>query len=237
MTPLMMSVLVFFAVAGLVGLVAFLFRQPNSGRAAERLDVLVGRGSAQTTSSADLLLRQALEEVDRRTFLDRITPEFFNFRRMFEQADVNIRPSALFGIALTLGGVAGSSILIEFAVLASFAVLGAGLGIFLSTILPKPTGVVIAGYVLMAAYLAAPLALEALGVLRPLTAGAIPLGAAVLSPLHDLIYVFQPSWFVASQSFPESWWICPLWNAALGHPGWSARGPGRPGGAARAGAR
>lgn len=138
------------------------------------------------------------------------------FSRVFNLTFLLFLTVPLLFALLTLGGVAGSSILIEFAVLASFVVLGAGVGIFLSTILPKPTGVVIAGYVLMAGYLAAPLALEALGVLRPLTAGALPLGAATLSPLHDLIYVFQPSWFVAGQSFPESWWICPLWNVALG---------------------
>lgn len=138
------------------------------------------------------------------------------FSRVFNLTFLLFLTVPLLFALLTLGGVAGSSILIEFTVLASFAVFGAGVGIFLSTLLPKPAGVVIAGYVVMAGYLAAPLALEALGVLQPLSAGALPLGAAMLSPLHDLIYVFQPSWFVASQSFPEAWWICPLWNVALG---------------------
>ena len=54
-----------------------------------------------------MLLKQALQEVDKRNFLDKITPDAFNLTKMFEQADVNIKPSALFGIALALAVVGG----------------------------------------------------------------------------------------------------------------------------------
>lgn len=87
-----------------VGTVIFVFLavgRRDEGRAAERLDVLVGR-NLRKDSSADMLLKQALQEVDKKTFLDRITPEAFNLTRIFEQADVNIKPSALFGISLAL---------------------------------------------------------------------------------------------------------------------------------------
>lgn len=90
-------------------LLVLAFGRKGEGRAAERLDVLVGR-SVRKESSADLLLKQALQEADRRSLLDRLTPEAFNVTRVFEQADVNIKPSALFGISLALaavGGVAG----------------------------------------------------------------------------------------------------------------------------------
>ncbi|HEY8505522.1 MAG TPA: type II secretion system F family protein [Gemmataceae bacterium] len=103
MTPLMTSVIVFLVVAGLVGLVALLFRDPEAEKATERLETLVGRAPGQRTSTADILLKQAMQGMEKQTLLDRITPEFFKFRRLFEQADANIRPSALFGIALTLG--------------------------------------------------------------------------------------------------------------------------------------
>jgi tight adherence protein B len=76
----------------------------NDGRASERLDELVGRNTRKDSAS-DMLLKQALQEVDRKNILDRITPEFFNLTKMFEQADVNIKPSALFGISLGLGTV------------------------------------------------------------------------------------------------------------------------------------
>ena len=106
MDPLMISILAFLAVAGLVGAVAFLLAGQGNSRVAERLDQLIGR-SANKDSSADMLLRQALQETDKKTLMDRMTPEFFNFSKTFEQADVNIRPSALFGIALALGLAGG----------------------------------------------------------------------------------------------------------------------------------
>ena len=58
-------------------------------------------------SSADLLLKQALQEVGRASLLEKLTPEFFRVSKMFEQADCNIKPSALFGIALGFGFVGG----------------------------------------------------------------------------------------------------------------------------------
>lgn len=116
---------------------------------------------------------------------------------------------------LTLGGISGASILIEFVILLSFGVLGAGVGILLSTILPKTTTVLITGYVLLASMLVLPLALEKFGVLGA-KAGAFPLLAAQISPVYDLIYLFHPQRFVSTESFPKSWWVCPLWNAGLG---------------------
>ena len=64
----------------------------DDGKAADRLDPLVGR-NVRKDSSADMLLKQALQEVDKKTLLDRLTPEFFNLTQVFEQADCNIKPS------------------------------------------------------------------------------------------------------------------------------------------------
>src|SRR5262249_11032072 len=55
-----------------------------------------------------LLLKQALQEVDKKNLLDAITPEFLNLQKIFEQADANIRPSALFGVALFMMAVGGA---------------------------------------------------------------------------------------------------------------------------------
>jgi len=105
---MLMSLLVFFIVTGLVGLLAYFMRDTGSGKAAERLDSLVGRGPSRHESSTDMLLKQALQAEDRKTLLDRLTPEFMNLTKIFEQADVNIRPSALFGIAVGLAVVGGT---------------------------------------------------------------------------------------------------------------------------------
>ncbi len=111
MGSLLLPALSFLVVTGLIGLVALIFRTKEDGEAAERLDTLVGRKQQRSESSAELLLKQALTEVDKKSFLERITPDAFNFTRLFEQADANIRPSALFAFALAsamLGGtVAG----------------------------------------------------------------------------------------------------------------------------------
>ena len=104
MVPLLVGGLVIAAIAMLI----MAFRKGDDGRAADRLDQIVGR-NVRRDSSADMLLQQALEEVDKKTFLDKLTPEFFNFTKMFEQAEANIKPSALFGISCGLG-VVGAAI-------------------------------------------------------------------------------------------------------------------------------
>ncbi len=115
MNPFVLAGAVFVGVSGLVGLVALLLsREANASKATERLNSLVGRTNTNKATSADLLLKQAIRDVDKKTLLDAITPEIFNLNKMFEQADVNIRPSALFGIAIALAMVGGmvSSLLV-----------------------------------------------------------------------------------------------------------------------------
>jgi tight adherence protein B len=101
MNALLLAFLVFVGVTGLVGAVSFLvFRGAGGGRTVERLEALVGRGGRSKDSSADLLIKQALQEVSQQNILERITPEFFKVSRIFEQADIRIKPSALFAAAL-----------------------------------------------------------------------------------------------------------------------------------------
>jgi tight adherence protein B len=104
MNPMLFPLMVGGLVIAMVALLLMALRRGDDGKASERLDQLVGR-NLRKDSSADLLLKQALQEVDKKNFLDRITPEFFNLTKMFEQADANIKPSALFGISLGLAGL------------------------------------------------------------------------------------------------------------------------------------
>lgn len=101
MTPLVIAILIFVLVTGLVGAVALMMKGNSGERVNERLDSLVGR-AGRKDSSADLLLRQALLEVDTKSLLERLTPEIFKVSKMFEQADVKMKPSILFGIGLGL---------------------------------------------------------------------------------------------------------------------------------------
>src|SRR5262245_20465184 len=106
MDPKLTAVAVFNMVASVIMGVAWLLRDRPSDIAADRLDVLVDKGiRGGKESSADLLLKQALQEVDRKNLLDAITPSLASLDRVFEQADANIRPSALFALALGLGMV------------------------------------------------------------------------------------------------------------------------------------
>jgi tight adherence protein B len=107
MNPMLLTLLIFAAVTGLVGALAFMLRGSGRDRMQERLDQLVGRGSTKD-SSADILLKQALQEVDRKSLMERLTPEFSrcprcSSRRMWRS------PSVLFGISLALA-VAGAFI-------------------------------------------------------------------------------------------------------------------------------
>ena len=110
MDPLYLSLLVGTLVVGMVLAVAFaLVGRQDDLKVGERLDLLVGRRTAKD-SSADMLLKQALSEVDKKNLLDKLTPEAFNLTKVIEQADANVKPSALFGAAVVLaviGFVAG----------------------------------------------------------------------------------------------------------------------------------
>jgi tight adherence protein B len=102
MNPMLFPLLVGGLVIAMVVMLYIALRRNEDGRAADRLDQIVGRNTRKD-SSADMLLKQALQEVDKKTLMDRLTPELFNLTKVFEQADCNIKPSALFGISIGLG--------------------------------------------------------------------------------------------------------------------------------------
>jgi tight adherence protein B len=105
-STLLMSLVVGALVIVAILAVAFAVTGQKDGRASERLDVLVGR-KERKDSSADMLLKQALQEVDKKTLLDKLTPDVLNLTRMIEQADANVKPSALFGVGLIAAFVSG----------------------------------------------------------------------------------------------------------------------------------
>ena len=124
MNPMLFPILIGGLVIAMVAALYLALRRGDEGKASERLDQLVGRNTRKD-SSADLLLKQALQEVDKKTLMDRVMPEFFNLTKVFEQADCNIKPSALFGISLALGllGVALSIWLVNLYVLPLGAIM------------------------------------------------------------------------------------------------------------------
>jgi tight adherence protein B len=103
MSPLLISAMVFMAVAALVGVLAFVFRD-NTPQTAMRLDLLVGKRTREADKAQDILRKQAFES-DKKNFLESITPQFLSPQKLFEQADCHIKPSTLFGIGLVLAAI------------------------------------------------------------------------------------------------------------------------------------
>jgi tight adherence protein B len=97
----------FLAVGGLVGLLAFVLRDggPNSSN---RLDVLIGK-KRKDDAQADILKKSAFEN-DKRSLLEFLTPKIPSLEKLFEQAEANIKPGALFMTAalLAVGGMTAS---------------------------------------------------------------------------------------------------------------------------------
>lgn len=118
-----LAVLIGLLVIAMVVLLYLALSKGTEEVVSDRLDTLVGR-NLRKESSADMLLKQVLLDSDKKSLMDRLMPEMFNLTKMFEQADANIKPSALFGISLGL------------------AVLGAALSIWLVNLYVVPMGAI-----------------------------------------------------------------------------------------------
>jgi tight adherence protein B len=87
---------------------------------------MIGR-AGRRDSSADLLLRQALQDVDRKTILDALMPAMKGYTQYFEQADVSIKPANLLGISI-LAAVGGGFLSAVIARTVYVAPVGATIG-------------------------------------------------------------------------------------------------------------
>src|SRR5436309_14661580 len=94
LSPTIVSMMVFLGVSGVIGLLAFVFRD-TTGRTATRLDLLVGK--RRRDEGGPYILRQAAFENGKKSLLEWLTPKFLSPKKMFEQADCHIPPSTLFG--------------------------------------------------------------------------------------------------------------------------------------------
>jgi len=108
MTPLLISALAFLGVTALVGVIAFVLRDYNAPKTSDRLDTLTGR--RRKNDAATEILKKTAFEQDKKSLLEKLTPNLPSIRKWFIQADCHIRPSTLFGIGLVLGflGATGS---------------------------------------------------------------------------------------------------------------------------------
>src|SRR6516162_7433465 len=98
MTPMLISLLAFVAVAAVVGALAFVFRG-NATDTSTRLEVLVGTRRTEDGASADILRKTAFD-ADKKSLLEAITPKIPSLEKFFEQAECHIRPATLVGIGV-----------------------------------------------------------------------------------------------------------------------------------------
>ncbi len=106
MSPIIICIAVFLAVAGLVGAVAFLVRSGSENRVEDRLAQLTGaKVSAKDSLLKDSgVLSQPLDATQ--GIIDVFLAKFRRFTLLFQQANTSISPSRFFAICAALG-VAG----------------------------------------------------------------------------------------------------------------------------------
>src|SRR6516225_1178954 len=107
MTVMLILVMAFMAVASLVGVLAFMFRDQGP-QTATRLDLLVGKRRREDEHAADILRKTAFEG-DKKSLIEALTPKFLSPQKLFEQADCHIKPGTLFGIGALLGAVGATA--------------------------------------------------------------------------------------------------------------------------------
>jgi tight adherence protein B len=100
MTPVVISVLAFMAVAALVGVLAFVLGGDNTSKMSDRLDSLTGK--KKKDDEATSILRKSAFERDRKSLMELITPRIVSLEKLFIQADCHIKPSTLSGVGLLL---------------------------------------------------------------------------------------------------------------------------------------
>ena len=109
MDPLLISFVAFIGVAALVGAVFFVMRDFGSSRAEDRLEVLTGQRSADSSSSGivkEELIREGMQGLV--GMLNGLAGRLSNLKLLFEQADSPIKVETFFGLSFgsAVAGVA-----------------------------------------------------------------------------------------------------------------------------------
>jgi tight adherence protein B len=114
MSPMLISVIIFVAVAGLVGALAFAFRDMGNSKTEDRLQVLTGHKTVDEIKSKGVMKQEVLREgVDGLAgAVNRTLARYSNLEELFSQADSPITVNTFFLISAgcALVGVAGGII-------------------------------------------------------------------------------------------------------------------------------
>ncbi len=101
MSPILISVAVFVAVAALIGGLALMFRGGNESKVEDRLSMLTAVGQAKSDVPGASVIAAPLDAVP--SFGELVFARFEKFGLLFEQADTNLTPSRFFVISGAIG--------------------------------------------------------------------------------------------------------------------------------------
>jgi len=100
---IVLPMLAFLVVVGVFGAVGLVLRG-REARGEQRLEFYTGqkRNDPASVEKVQEIWKERAFEEDKRNLLDQLLPTLPSLQRVFEQADVNLRPSTLSGISLIL---------------------------------------------------------------------------------------------------------------------------------------
>lgn len=105
MSPLLISIAVFVAVAALVGGLFYLFRGDSRSNAEERLELLAGIKSASPNREESVLRDGALADFGKRRPFEEFFSHFASLGRLFEQAEVHLSTTQFLGICAAMAAL------------------------------------------------------------------------------------------------------------------------------------
>lgn len=100
MSPLLISIAVFVAVAALVAGLFYMFRGDSQSNVEERLELLAGIKSAVPNREESVLREGVLADFGKRRGLEEFFANFASLRRLLEQADVHVSPTQFIGLCV-----------------------------------------------------------------------------------------------------------------------------------------
>jgi len=126
MSPLIISIAVFLAVATLIGAMSLMFRGEKGSKIEGRLNLLTSAGSSHKEAAGATVIAHPLDAVP--SIFDLLAARFGEMGLLFEQADTNLTSGKFFGICGVLGvGAALTSLVsgVNFAFAPLLFILGA----------------------------------------------------------------------------------------------------------------
>src|SRR5262245_5118450 len=106
MSPILISLIAFGAVAGVLGVVAYVFRD-RSGQAEDRLVSLLTDKPKESEQVE--IWKKAAFDTDRKNLLEHVMPKLPKLDKLFVQSEAHIRPSSLMGISVVLAMLGASA--------------------------------------------------------------------------------------------------------------------------------